>query len=195
MNLEKIWAQYRSALKAFLHAKVSNSADVDDLLQDILLKTYQNLSKLRGDDSIKSWLFQIANHSIIDFYRRNGRANELKESLHMEAEDAVGYESQSDNEIKNELSHCIAPFVQALDQQSADLLTAIDLNNESQKTYAQSQGISYSTLKSRVQKARGELRALFDGCCQMTLDAQGNLMDYEQNNHGSNKNNNQCGKC
>ena len=179
MNLEIIWAEYRASLKAFLHSKVSNAADVDDLLQDILFKTYQNLSKVRENESIKSWLFQIANHSIIDFYRRNGRSNELKQSEEMDG----------DYNIKNELSHCIAPFIQALDQHSSELLTAIDLNNQSQKAYAQSQGISYSTLKSQVQKARGELRSLFDGCCKMTLDSQGNLMDYEH------RHNNHCGKC
>lgn len=193
MNLEKIWAEYRTSLKAFLYSKVSNAADVDDLLQEILLKTYQSLAKLRADESIKSWLFQIANHTIIDFYRRNGRINDFKKSLQMEGEASseVEGENPSGNDVKNELSHCIAPFIQALDRQSSDLLTAIDLNNESQKAYAQSQGISYPTLKSRVQKARRELRAMFEGCCKMRLDAQGNLMDYEQNHSDKGH----CGKC
>jgi RNA polymerase sigma-70 factor (ECF subfamily) len=56
---------------------------------------------------------------------------------------------------------------------------ATDINGESQKALAESMGISYSTLKSRVQKARMELRSVFDECCRMNLDAQGNLMDYE----------------
>lgn len=30
--------------------------------------------------SLKSWLFQIANHAIIDFYRRNGRTKEVEQS-------------------------------------------------------------------------------------------------------------------
>jgi RNA polymerase sigma-70 factor, ECF subfamily len=185
MNLEKIWAEYRTSLKAFLHSKVSNAADVDDLLQELLIKTHQNLNQIRDKESIKSWLFQIANHGIIDFYRRNGKYSVLTQIELSENE--LGFDETS-AEIKGELSHCIAPFIQALDQQSSELLTAIDLNNESQKTYAQNQGISYSTLKSRVQKARSELRALFDGCCKMTLDAQGNLMDYDRQN-------NNCDKC
>jgi len=189
MNLEKIWAEYRASLKAFLHSKVSNAADVDDLLQDILLKSYQNLSKLRENESIKSWLFQIANHSIIDFYRRNSRINEFEQQDFDGESSSIS--TNIDFGIKSELSHCIAPFIQALPHDSAELLMAIDLNSQSQKAYAQSQGVSYSTLKSQVQKARGELRSLFDGCCKMTLDSQGNLMDYEHR-HNSN---NHCGKC
>lgn len=172
MTLETIWKEYRASLMAFLHSKISDGADVDDVLQEILIKTHQHLAKLHAEDSIKPWLFQIANHAIIDFYRRNGRLNELKQH---ELE-VNGAELDA---IKQALSHCIAPFIQALSQDNAELLTAIDLNNTSQKAYAKSLGIRYSTLKSRVQSARKELRMLFDGCCAMTLDAQGNVMDYD----------------
>jgi len=176
MMLEKIWQEYRSSVRAFLCSKVSNAADVDDLLQDILLKTHQNLGNIRAEESIKSWLFQIANHTIIDFYRRNGRLNELKQKVL--SEDELGHD-EHDVDITRQLSHCITPFIQALSQDNTELLTAIDINNESQKTYAEVRGISYSTIKSRVQKARKELRVLFEGCCRLTLDAQGNLMDYD----------------
>jgi len=180
VNLEKIWAQYRSALKAFLHSKISNATDVDDLLQDILIKTYQNLDKVKTQESIKSWIFQIANHTIIDFYRRNGKHNDL-------SQDDLWFEDDGPD-IKQELSHCIEPFIQALPKESAQLLEAVDLNGVAQKEYAQTLGISYSTLKSRVQKSRTQLRQIFDGCCQMSLDSQGNLMDY-------NLKGDQCSKC
>lgn len=145
---------------------------MDDLLQDILIKTHDKLHQVRSEESVKSWLFQLANHTIIDFYRKNGREQELAE------EDLWFSEPESD--VKQELSHCVDPFVKALSHDSADLLMAIDLNGESQKAYAESLGISYSTLKSRVQKARGELKGVFEDCCHMTLDTQGNLMDYDR---------------
>ena len=178
MKLEEIWAEYRSALKAFLHSKISNTADVDDVLQDILIKTHKNLGTIRDQQSIKSWLFQTANHTIIDFYRRNGKAKDLTEN------DLWFTDDEAD--IKTELSHCIEPFIHALPEESAELLTAIDLNGEPQKVYAETQGLSYSTLKSRVQKARAQLRGQFEDCCKMQLDAQGNLMGYEQHNDACN---------
>lgn len=45
MNAEAIWQEYQMSLKAFLHKNVANPDDVDDLLQDILLKSYQNLHR------------------------------------------------------------------------------------------------------------------------------------------------------
>jgi len=180
VDLETIWSEYRTGLKSFLHSKISNAADVDDLLQDILIKTHNRLHQIRSEESVKSWLFQLANRTIIDFYRRNAKQDKL-------SEDDLWF-SVSKPDVKQELSHCIDPFVKALNQESSDLIIAIDLNGISQKDYAESIGISYSTLKSRVQKARNELRSLFDDCCHMTLDNQGNLQDFE---HKSNT----CRKC
>lgn len=180
MKLESIWAEYRAGLKAFLHSKVSNAADVDDLLQDILIKTHQNLSQVRSQDSIKSWLYQIAHRTIIDFYRRNKTFSELKqeESLPEGLSETLWLEEQ-EHDIKREMSGCVQPFIQALNQHDSELLTAIDIQGQSQRDYAESLGISYSTLKSKVQKARRELRSVFDDCCQMKLDSQGNLMEYD----------------
>ena len=176
MQLEQLWNEYRAALQAFLHSKIANHADVDDVLQDILIKTHKNMGQIRSADSVKSWLFQVANTTIIDFYRRRGRHREL-------SQDDLWF-SEEEADIKTELSHCIDPFIGSLPEASAELLTAVDINGELQKEYAASLGISYSTLKSRVQKARRELRGLFDDCCHMHLDNQGNLMDYDYKEKG-----------
>jgi len=135
---------------------------VDDLLQETLIKTYENLGSLKDKSSIKSWLFQIANHSIIDFYRKEGRSRDLKA-------DDLWYTVDAE-EIQLELSQCIEPFINALPARSAQLLTAIDLEGKSQKDYALEQNISYSTLKSQVQKGRSELRNLWVANCYFTND-------------------------
>ena len=171
MNIEDIWKEYRTVLKRFLHAKISNEADVDDLLQDILIKTYNNLAAVKTQKSVKSWLFQIANNTIIDYYRKKGRVQDANIEGNW-AEDDV-------QEITIDLSNCISPFINALPEENANLLTAIDVNNQSQKEYAEQLGVSYSTLKSRVQKSRGLLKKVFDDCCDFKIDKIGNVYDYE----------------
>jgi len=171
MKIEDIWLEYRAALKRFLHAKVSNEADVEDLLQDILIKTYNNLDAVKTQKSVKSWLFQIANNTIIDYYRKQSRAREAN------IEDLLPPEGSPENKV--DLSNCISPFINALPDEYASLLTAIDLNNQSQKQYAEKLGVSYSTLKSRVQKSRGLLKKVFDDCCHFKIDKVGNVYDYD----------------
>jgi len=172
VQLEVIWAAYKGALKRFLHSKISSEADVEDLLQDILIKTYNNLGTVKDQTSVKSWLFQIANHTIVDFYRAKARQQKLSINEHQLVEEPEN--------VKAALSNCLVPFINALPSQNAELLSAIDINNQSQKEYAEQHNISYSTLKSRVQKSREMLKDVFDECCHFHIDKSGSIYDYEQ---------------
>ena len=171
MNFEKIWLDYQASLKAFLHSRISNRDDVDDLLQNIMIKIYEKRHSVKSESSLKSWLFQVANNTIIGHYRKKQKEEGIK------ASDLWQEEAQTDSVLN--LADCIHPFILALPSQSAKLLTEIDINGQSQKEYAASLGLSYSTLKSRVQKARNQLRILFEDCCYLYLDANGSIIDYE----------------
>ncbi|CAM2772896.1 RNA polymerase sigma factor SigZ [Vibrio tubiashii] len=183
LSLEQVWAEYQQALKSFLHSKVSNPDDVEDLQQEILLKTYQNLSTIADVSSVKAWLFQLANRTIIDFYRKRARQQRDGE---LQADD-LWFEEQ-ETSMEQEMAECIKPFVNALPAEQSQLLEAVELNGESQKQIAEKVGVSYSTLKSRVQKGRVELKKLFEACCTFQLDKHGNLVDCEAKSK-------QCGSC
>lgn len=176
MNVEMIWAEYQSSLKAFLHKNVNNVADVDDLLQEILIKTYQNLSTVKEFTKVKPWLFQIAQRSIIDFYRAQGKKKALQEEI-------LWFEQPSED-IHQQLSECVLPFINGLEEEDKQLLNAIEIEGISQKEYAQQHNIKYSTLKSRVKKSRHVLHGLFLQCCHLSLDNKGNLVDYHQKEKG-----------
>ncbi len=123
MKIEDVWSEYRTSIKSFLHSRISDADEVDDLLQEILIKTYNNLSSVKSEESIKSWLFQIANNTIVDFYRKRGKAKTVN------AEDL--WYGEDDLTAQTELSGCIEPFVKALPKETARLLMEIDLNGRS----------------------------------------------------------------
>lgn len=172
MNIETVWSEYQSGLKGFLFKHLSSPDDVDDVLQEVLIKTFTHLKTVKDTKKIKPWLFQVANRSITDFYRKRGKGADLK------AEE-LWYE-QEDNEIFSELSQCLLPFINALSNEQRDLLTEVEINGVSQKEYAQKNNIKYSTLKSQVQKSRQNLYALYSDCCDLSLDHQGNLIDFQK---------------
>ncbi|WP_417432679.1 RNA polymerase sigma factor SigZ [Kiloniella sp.] len=170
LDMAHVWTEYRAVLKAFLHSKVSNPTEVEDLLQEILIKTHENLKSIKSESSLKSWLFQIANNTIIDFYREKSKAGKVR------SDDLWYGQEEAGNEFG--LAGCVKPFIQALPFESAELLTAIDIKGEEQKSYAARKGIKYSTLKSRVQKSRQELKGLFEDCCYLTFDYSGTVVNY-----------------
>ncbi|ACH64457.1 RNA polymerase sigma factor, SigZ family [Aliivibrio fischeri MJ11] len=172
MKLEVIWSEYQSSLKAFLRSKVSNPEDVEDLLQEILIKTHKNLKTISDAKKVKSWIFQIANNTIIDFYRQNNRRTEL-------LADDLWFDEENEEQVMKELSRCLLPFIKQLSGEDAELLSAIEIEGISQKEYAEKHGLKYSTLKSRVKKSREKLHGLFTDCCDFSIDVQGNLIEYQ----------------
>ena len=171
MELKDIWEAYQHQLKAFLHSRINNPVDVDDVLQEVLLKTHQNLHTIQNSGSIKAWLFQVTHRTVIDYYRRQSKAPQT-----------IAEEPSQDvasPDVMQALSPCVAPFIKGLPEESATLLQAVELEGISQKQLAADMGLSYSTLKSRVQKGRAQLRELFEACCNLSHDATGRVTDYE----------------
>lgn len=58
MEVKQLWQEYSNQLQNFLLSRVNNPSDVDDLLQEILIKTYQNLDTVKEADKFSAWLFQ-----------------------------------------------------------------------------------------------------------------------------------------
>ncbi len=182
MNIELIWQEYSVLLKRFLLSRVANESDVEDILQAVMLKAHNNIDSLAQYSSTQSWLLQIANRSVIDFYRSQAKTKEIDI-------DQMWYFDEQ--ELEHELLKCLQPFIKQLPEASARLLLDVELNAGSQKRYAEQHGISYSTLKSRVQKSRMLLKRLFEQCCEFEQDAQGRIIGYGKQKKSSKS----CSSC
>lgn len=44
-NIFEIWEEYKASLYGFIHKRVTDDAAAKDILQDVLLKSYQYCSK------------------------------------------------------------------------------------------------------------------------------------------------------
>lgn len=49
---------------------VSNREEAQDLVQEVFLSAYSSMSKFESKSSVLTWLYQILNHKISDFYRK-----------------------------------------------------------------------------------------------------------------------------
>jgi RNA polymerase sigma-70 factor (ECF subfamily) len=63
-------SRYADAVYRYVFARLVPRADqVDDLVQEIFLAAWENLSQYRGTSSLGSWLMGIARHKVADYYR------------------------------------------------------------------------------------------------------------------------------
>lgn len=182
MELKQLWPQYEDRLRQFLQTRVKNSADVDDLLQEILIKTYQHLDTVQEPEKFLSWLFQIARNTLIDYYRKS-RVETFRQDIVKEAM-LTDEQPEQYEQIRQELTNCIRPLLEQLPEKYREAIEIVDLQNTSQKELANKLGLSHSAVKSRVQRGRRMLQNKFHECCYYNLDVRGNLIDYQVKPNG-----------
>ena len=68
---EKLYAQTRRGVYAFLYTYFHNAADTEDALQSVYLKIKMNIVGYRAGTNARAWILQIAkNHALNELRRR-----------------------------------------------------------------------------------------------------------------------------
>ena len=170
MTTESIWLEFSDRLRGFIRSRVNNPENAEDILQDVFLKIHQKSEQLKDDTKIVSWAYQITRNAIIDFYRKRK----------IVAPDASIPEDLNEDEVdvlfNPQFTKCMLPFLEKLSPKYHDALTNTLFGSKSQKEYAAEQDISYTAMKSRVQRAKKELKESFVQCCSIKTDAYGNVI-------------------
>lgn len=182
---EHAWVETRRRLHAFVAARLSPAAAVEDVVQDVLVRMIQNLDGLTDGTRIEAWAYRIARNSITDEYRRRGRhAAALARLGSIGAEPMI--DSAADEVLDSdlvELSGCMRPLVDALDEPYREALVLTGWQGLTQAQAATSAGVSLPGMKSRVQRGRAQLRKQLLACCEPEADGDGLLLG-RQTGHG-----------
>jgi RNA polymerase sigma-70 factor, ECF subfamily len=174
-DLKAIWQEFHQRLRGFITQRVNNPADVDDILQEVFVRIYQRLTTVRDSDRLSSWIFQIARNAIIDYYRKAYRQHEFTTEYPLETQ-AIDEDPVVFNQ---EMAACLRPLLEQLPEPYREAVKLAELEGMTQRAIAEELGISLSGMKSRVQRGRQKLKELLQTCCQIQMDAVGNVIEYE----------------
>ncbi|CUX68093.1 RNA polymerase sigma factor [Agrobacterium tumefaciens str. Kerr 14] len=144
------------ALHKFARRFYSSQNDVDDLVQDTLVKVLGNLEKFEEGTRLKSWMFTIMRNT---FCTRFG----LSKREHVGMDDVLGQKAtvqpQQEWSLRGqELEEAIA----ALPKPSRDAINVVFIQGESYEEAAKRFGCPIGTVKSRVNRARERLTERLD---------------------------------
>jgi RNA polymerase sigma-70 factor, ECF subfamily len=182
-NTSVMWEEVREKLKAFIAKRVANKAEVEDLLQEVFLRMYRKLDSLKDPQRLRSWLFQITRHAIIDHSRASARQRELSVGLagdlkSSQQHSALGRSDEDSDRLRTELAGCLRPMLERLSTQYRDALTFVELEGLTQRAAAARLGLSVSGMKSRVQRGRRQLKSMLEECCVIQLDRRNGVAGY-----------------
>ncbi|WP_322792762.1 RNA polymerase sigma factor SigZ [Bellilinea sp.] len=172
VQFEQIWEQYRAGLLAFIHKRVDDPMASEDILQDVFLRIYSNLSSLQDVNRLPSWIYQITRNAVVDYYRARRPSLPLPEWV-------TQTEVEFEESVEKELACCLLPMIEALPDKYRTAIVLSEIEGVPQNQIAQSQKITLSAAKSRVQRGRRLLRKMFEDCCVFNFDVRGQLMAYE----------------
>jgi RNA polymerase sigma-70 factor (ECF subfamily) len=132
--------------------------DALDLMQEVFISVFRNLSTFRYEGSFKSWLFRIAHFRCIEFYRRKKPMQALDDVPEIESDQICVADSISTNQDNKQL-------ISAMQQLPLAQKAVVELKFFGQFTFdeiAQQTGISVNTAKSRLYAALDKLRTLME---------------------------------
>ncbi len=150
-------AVYRAAVAICGHQR-----EADDLVQDTFLKAFERFELFEKGTNCKAWLLQILRNTWIDRLRHRkivGLTLPLDEEI--VAATSKDYEtvwSNADDLIENFSDEQIIKALSELPEDQRLTLFLTDVEQLSQKEVAQITGVAIGTVKSRVSRARAELK-------------------------------------
>ncbi|MBI4062641.1 RNA polymerase sigma factor [Candidatus Gottesmanbacteria bacterium] len=68
--LSVFYRTYAPKLRRFIAAKINDVRDGEEVLQDTLFGFLEAIRDFQGKSNLQTFLFSIASHKVIDFYRR-----------------------------------------------------------------------------------------------------------------------------
>lgn len=175
LNTAQIWNDFEQKLNQYIVKKVQDKDIANDISQEVFIKLHQNLAHLKEEQKVTAWLFRIAHHQIMDYYRSHQKIASQAAFIKKE-------QLETTKDVTKELAACMHRMIDALPEKYREAVRLADIEGLSQKNLAIRLGISYSGAKSRVQRGRVLLKELFLKCCTIEHDRYGNIIDFKPNN-------------
>jgi RNA polymerase sigma-70 factor (ECF subfamily) len=142
-----------------------NREDAEDVLQETFLKAYEHLNQFQGNSKFYTWIVRIAvNQALMKLRRRKtDKSVSLDETIDT-GEDTVVREIAAWDEdpearyTREELGAILDTAVQSLDPPYRSVFVLRDVDELSTEETAEALGLSVPAVKSRLLRARLQLR-------------------------------------
>lgn len=179
MEIAEAYTKFSKSLYGYIYSKVNHKEDAEDILQNVFLKIQTNISSLENRDKLQHWLYRITRNTIIDHYRRKAT-----KKIDLELKEQWQYDLPEDenNDSTKGLDKCLLQFIDQLPDEYKFIVSDSEIQGVSQKELAAKYQMTYSTLRSRVQRGRERLQKMLLSCCKIESDSRGNILDATQRN-------------
>lgn len=160
---EVLVRKYQDRLHNALTRFLGDTSSSQDVAQEAFLKAYLRIREFRGDSQFYTWLYVIARNLAMSHRRspaRRARPASLDEDLAVEGR---GGDDPVHRAMSRDRERLVQEALLALDPDQRWIVVMRDIDGRDYEEIAQTTGVPVGTVKSRLHRARMQLRHLLDG--------------------------------
>jgi len=148
----ELWNRDSKKLFAFCQRYCNNTEEAEDALMESFVKIYDNLSKLRGDSSLETWMRRVTVNQCINKIRARKHVLDslTEEELHLGFDD----ENLNNLQVKE-----ILTLIELLPVGYRTVFNMYAIEGYSHKEIGEELGIDEGTSRSQFSKARKALQS------------------------------------
>jgi RNA polymerase sigma-70 factor, ECF subfamily len=146
--------RHLAAVRRGIRSMVRSAADLDDLIQEVLLKVWLHLSTFRSESSFRTWMTRVAINEALQAHRREQCRPPRTQELRDLDTFASSVESPYRSIARTEAMHTVRNAVMRLPAKYRQVLILRDLDQLNTLETAQSLQLSIPAVKTRLLRAR-----------------------------------------
>lgn len=132
-----------------------NQNDIDDFLQEVFIKIYENLDNFQGNSRFSTWITRIAYNTAINFKIRTKKSENLCEETQSNL--VSNYETPEETQLKKLTKEAINNAVKQLPENYKKCIELYFYNNMTYEEIAETTDIPLNTVKTYIFRAKKEL--------------------------------------
>ena len=170
---ESLVRKYQKQVHALAFRKTGNFQTAEDITQETFLQVHQKLATLNDPTKFSGWLYAIANHLCIAWYRKNRLQTEALQEIYIseiETEAYSRYIAREHVKTTAEAQHdLVKSLLTKLKERDREVITLHYFEEMTSSEIGEFLGIPENTIKSRLHRARQQLKK-YESMIQEALD-------------------------
>ena len=150
--------EYRRSLYYFVLRRVGNPDEAEDLAQQALVEATQHIHRFRGEAEVSTWVHGIALNLARNHLSRSPQRRMVFESDEVLEESESPNSDPCDKAIQRQALVHLSEALRSLPEGSVQALMLVAVDGLSYEDAAAELGVPVGTIRSRVSRARAEVR-------------------------------------
>lgn len=159
---ESLVREFERPVFALAMQSTQNREDAEDITQEVFMKIWRSRGDFRGDCSVATWFFRIARNTINDSLRRRTKHQSisLTDDDSEETDIPTTDDDPAESYERKERIKAVRRAIRELSAEHRELILLRDMNGLSYKEITELTGLDEGTVKSRLFRARNNLREI-----------------------------------